>query len=62
MRKVNDPIVTNGPVKALIAWTAFGITSWTDVAAALAALYSLILIGEWVYKLYKKHKNNEPKG
>lgn len=31
-------------------WAAVGITSWTEVAAVLAALYSLLLICEFVWK------------
>lgn len=32
------------------AWAAVGITSWADAASALAFLYTLLLIGEWVWK------------
>lgn len=42
--------VTSPGVKIVTAWAAVGITSWADVAAALAALYSAILIAEWVWK------------
>jgi hypothetical protein len=31
-------------------WAAVGITSWSDVAAIAATLYSLLLIGEWLWK------------
>lgn len=31
---------------------AFGIASWSDVAAFLAALYSLIVILEWCWKKF----------
>jgi hypothetical protein len=31
-------------------WAAVGITSWAEAAAALAALYSLLLIGEFLWK------------
>ena len=37
-------------VKIVTAWAAVGITSWSDAAAALAALYTLILILEWLWK------------
>ena len=37
-------------IKLSTVWGAVYITSWTDVAAALASLYTLILIGEWSYK------------
>lgn len=36
--------------KIASAWLAVGITSWSDAAAALAALYTVILILEWVWK------------
>lgn len=32
------------------AWAAVGITSWADAASALAFLYTLILISEWLWK------------
>jgi hypothetical protein len=31
-------------------WAAVGITSWADLAAVLAALYSAMLIGEFIWK------------
>lgn len=44
-------------VKAVSAWAAVGIASWSDlqaaagaVAATLAAFYSLLLIFEWWWK------------
>jgi hypothetical protein len=49
----------NPILKAVFAWTgvgsakyleAIGISSWGDVAAMLAAIYSLFLIIEWIYK------------
>ena len=48
-----------GVIKAGSAWVAvwlakIGITGWGDVAAMLAALYSLILICEWLYKRWKR--------
>ena len=48
-----------GVLKAGSAWGAVwlakvGITGWGDVAAILAALYSLILICEWFYKRWKR--------
>lgn len=36
--------------KIASAWLAVGITSWSDAAAALAALYTVLLILEWVWK------------
>lgn len=36
-----------------------GFSSWGDVAAFLAAVYSLILIGEWCWKKWKgRHGKN----
>jgi hypothetical protein len=37
-------------VKIVTAWAAVGLTSWADVAAALAALYTFLLILEWLWK------------
>lgn len=45
----NQQITAPG-VKIITAWTAVGITSWSDAAAALAALYTLLLILEWMWK------------
>jgi hypothetical protein len=43
--------------KVVTVWGAFGIATWADVssaaqaiAAVLAGLYSLLLIGEWFWK------------
>lgn len=48
----DDSKISTPAVKVFSAWAAFGITSWSDVAALLAALYSLLLIGEWVWKRF----------
>ncbi len=50
---IQDPETAVG-FSARIAslWGVIGITSWTDFAAFLAALYSLILIGEWLWKRF----------
>lgn len=43
--------VASPGIKIATAWAAaIGIGSWSDVAAALAALYTLLLIGEWLWK------------
>lgn len=48
---MNDGTSVAAPVaKAVSAWALVGITSWSDFAAMLAALYTLLLIGEWIYK------------
>lgn len=36
--------------KITTAWAAVGITSWADAASALAFLYTLILLTEWLWK------------
>jgi hypothetical protein len=36
--------------KLISVWAAVGITSWTEAAAALAAIYSALLIGEFAWK------------
>ena len=35
---------------------AFGISSWGDVAAMLAAFYSALLIAEWVVKKWRDRR------
>lgn len=48
-----------------VAWwlEAIGIQSWGDLAAMLAAFYSLLLICEWVWKRIKRkdepHASND---
>lgn len=38
-------------LKIATAWlAALGLTSWGDVASAMAALYTFLLIVEWVAK------------
>lgn len=31
-------------------WATIGITSWAELASFLAVVYSLLLIGEWLWK------------
>lgn len=65
---VSAPLMTDShdgkvaTLKAATAWGGAGISyylekvgfnDWGDVAAFLAACYSLILIGEWVWKKFK---------
>ena len=39
--------------KIVSVWlAAIGIASWSELAAALAALYSILLIGEWFWKRF----------
>ena len=42
--------VASPGVKILTAWAAVGITSWAEAASFLAALYTLLLILEWLWK------------
>lgn len=51
-----DDTVAAPVVKVLTAWAAVGITSWADVASILAAIYTLCLIGEWVYRKFFKSR------
>jgi hypothetical protein len=45
-----DAAITHPVLKLVTAWLAISITSWADVASILAALYTLLLIGEWLWK------------
>lgn len=44
-----DSFLVNG-AKVGTAWAAVGITSWADAASALAFLYTLLLVSEWLWK------------
>ena len=47
-------------VSVWVAWLAsVGVNSWTDVAAMLAALYSVLLIVEWLWKRAKWGKRRD---
>lgn len=37
-------------IKIVTAWGLVGVTSWADFASFLAAVYTLLLIGEWLFK------------
>jgi hypothetical protein len=39
-------------IKIVTAWGAVAITSWADIAAMLAAVYTLLLILEWLWKKF----------
>lgn len=53
-----------GVLKAGLAWIGvalshLGIHTWSDVAAVLASIYSLILICDWLYKRWRRyHETN----
>lgn len=52
---MNEPLSSSvsAPVSKVVSvWIAFGVTSWSDVAAIAAAFYSILLIGEWFYKRF----------
>ncbi len=54
---MNDEKIAAPGVKIATSWlAAVGIGSWSDFAAALAAIYTLLLIGEWVWKRFIKHR------
>lgn len=36
--------------KVLSVWAAIGITSWAEFASFVAGMYSVALLGEWVWK------------
>ena len=41
----------NAPAAKVISlWAVIGITSWTEAAAFAGFIYSMLLIGEWVWK------------
>jgi hypothetical protein len=52
----HDSTVGEPILKLASVWAAVGITSWADAASALAAIYTVLLIGEWVYKKFFKSK------
>jgi hypothetical protein len=50
-------------VKGASAWAAVGLAKigvhqWSDVAAMLAALYSLLLICEWCWKKWRRARSH----
>ncbi len=36
--------------KIISAWAAFGVTSWSDFAAFVAAMYTCLLVAEFLWK------------
>lgn len=59
---MNDDHTIHHPVlKAASAWVLalfsnMGLNSWADVAAMFAAIYSFLLIVEWIWKRFIKAK------
>jgi hypothetical protein len=42
--------IASPAIKIATAWGAVGITSWADAASFLAFVYTLVLLGEWIWK------------
>ena len=50
---MNDQVSVNSPIAKIISALGLaGITSWSEFASACAAIYTMLLIGEWVYKKF----------
>ena len=47
-----DDTVAAPAIKITTVWTAVAITSWADFASMLAAIYTLLLIFEWLWKKF----------
>lgn len=64
-----NPNVENQALKIGAVWAAWGITSWSDLAGFLAAILSILALGEWLWKKavrpllvylgYMKHRRDE---
>jgi hypothetical protein len=51
----------NSIEKAGVSWVGvglakLGIHTWSDAAAVVATVYTLLLIGEWAWKKWKARK------
>lgn len=63
---MNDQNGVVAPIaKAASVWAMVGITSWSDAASFLAFCYTLVLIGEWLWKRIfrdwvKRHREKKP--
>lgn len=64
---IHSTLTDPNAVKAAAAWggysvsqvlSFFGFHSWGDFAAFCAAVYSLILIGEWLWKKWKAREGS----
>lgn len=51
---VEEQTINMPALKVASVWTAVGITSWADFASMLAAFYTLLLFGEWIWKKCKR--------
>jgi len=50
MSSSNSSEVAVPVIKVVTAWAAVGITSWADIAAVLAAIYTALLLCEFLWK------------
>lgn len=47
---MNDDKIAMPVAKIVTAWAAIGVTSWAEAASFAAFLYTILLIGEWLWK------------
>jgi hypothetical protein len=53
MNTGNNNVSVDHPVEKTIAlWGLIGVSSWADFAALVASVYSVLLIGEWLWKKF----------
>lgn len=53
MNTMSDAVSVAAPeVKIASAWGAVAVTSWTDFASMIAAIYTMALFGEWLWKKF----------
>ena len=53
MNTMSDAVSVAAPeVKIVSVWSAVAITSWTDFASMIAAIYTAALFGEWLWKKF----------
>lgn len=52
---MNDQVTISSPLlKISTALAAVGVTSWSEFASMCAALYTICLISEWLWKTFIK--------
>jgi hypothetical protein len=57
---MNETQINYQATKVATALTlSFGTLSWGDLASILACIYTIILIGEWLWKKLRKPKKGE---
>lgn len=52
MMAAQSELVAAPVAKAATAWAVVGVTTWAEFASFLAAIYTLILLGEWAWKRF----------